>query len=292
MTRGRSRSRGHPRPAKMSHHSDTTSFVKRVLCKARVKMSEVLATLAYIDRAQPYLEISSDSKYLFERVFLGALIVATKFLNDSSLPNIHWAQCTRLFGKHDVCRIEREFLEVLDWELRLTEDDLLAHYDSLILVAFPKAPLSSVHRPFKLPASEECTHVEEREENMLHSSSLLSFPSSAHQRSNTNSPTRLPLTSYLFSPSSCLPTSVSPSTPDLEFDDTQLALDTDSDPSCSPPLLTPPSGLTLESDGNRCSGGRKNSDSFWDTFFSSMRIQEASSPILRFQERRQSSICH
>ncbi|KAJ3855740.1 hypothetical protein EV368DRAFT_25498, partial [Lentinula lateritia] len=134
MTRGRSQSKRHRRPAKISPCSDATSFVERVLHKVRVKMSEVLATLAYIDRARSFLQISSDTKYPFERVFLGALIVATKFLNDSCIPNMHWAQCSRLFGKHDIGRIEREFLEVLDWDLTLTEEDLLAHYDSLILI--------------------------------------------------------------------------------------------------------------------------------------------------------------
>lgn len=78
MTRGRSQSRRHRRPAKISPCSDATSFVERVLHKARVKISEVLATLAYIDRARPYLQISSDTKYPFERVLLGALIIATK----------------------------------------------------------------------------------------------------------------------------------------------------------------------------------------------------------------------
>ncbi|KAJ4001281.1 hypothetical protein F5050DRAFT_1803364 [Lentinula boryana] len=287
MTRGRSQSRRQPRPAGPA--SDVTTFVKRVLRKSRATMAEVLATLAYVNRARPYLQVSSDSKYPFERVFLGALIVASKFLNDSCLSNMYWAQCTRLFGKHDVGRIEREFLEVLDWELRLTEDDLLAHYEPLVLATFsdaPDAPLSE--SIVKLPRFQECPLIEEAEEE-LSSSPLPSFPSSAHQRSETNQPTRLPLIMHFSSPSSFSPRAPLPSpasalTPDLEFDGTNCSFDTDSNSSSSPPPLTPPSSLAAEVNEDRTKG----SDSFWDTFFSSMRLQEASSPIARFQKRTNS----
>ena len=42
-----------------------------------------------------------------------------------------------MFGKRDVGRIEREFLDVLDFELSVTEDDILSHHDSLSAVALP-----------------------------------------------------------------------------------------------------------------------------------------------------------
>ncbi|KAJ3823901.1 hypothetical protein F5880DRAFT_1563939 [Lentinula raphanica] len=290
MTRGRSSKRP-PRQSKASDSpssANATSFVKRVLRRASVTMAELLATLAYIDRARPYLQVSSDSKYPFERVFLGALIVASKFLNDSCLPNMHWAQCTRLFGKHDVGRIEREFLEVLDWELKLTEDDLLSHYDSLILATFPDAPEVSLPTTSTQCSTSEIPRVcgQERPHCVDEvGEGSLSFPSPAHQRSNTSQPTHLPLIIQLPSPSPISPiqsTSVSLPTPELEFDDNCSSFDSDSISSCSPPLLTPPSSLTTkDSDG----GSRKSTGSFWYTFFTSMRIQEASSPIMRYQER-------
>lgn len=59
----------------------------------------------------------------------------TQYLNDSTLKNVHWALCTGVFGKRDVGRIEREFLDVLDFQLGITEDDLLAHHDGLSAIA-------------------------------------------------------------------------------------------------------------------------------------------------------------
>ncbi|KAL0572584.1 hypothetical protein V5O48_009376 [Marasmius crinis-equi] len=127
--RGRSSSR-RPELAKF------TTFVTNVLTRAEVTTPVVLATLVYIDRAKPHLHIALE-EWALERVFLGASIVASKYLNDSTLKNIHWALCTGVFGKRDVGRIEREFLDVLDWELQITEDDLMSHHAGLSAVAFP-----------------------------------------------------------------------------------------------------------------------------------------------------------
>jgi hypothetical protein len=35
---------------------------------------------------------------------------------------------TGVFGKRDVGRIEREFLQVLNWDLSISEDDILSHH--------------------------------------------------------------------------------------------------------------------------------------------------------------------
>lgn len=39
--------------------------------------------------------------------------------------------CTGIFGKRDIGRIEREFLAVLDWELSISEADVLSHHAQL-----------------------------------------------------------------------------------------------------------------------------------------------------------------
>jgi hypothetical protein len=39
--------------------------------------------------------------------------------------------CTGIFGKRDIGRIEREMLAVLDWELSLSDSDILAHHANI-----------------------------------------------------------------------------------------------------------------------------------------------------------------
>ena len=90
-----------------------------------------------------------------------------QYLNDSSLKNVHWAVCTGIFGKRDVGRIEREFLDVLDFELSISEDDIMAHHDTIMsLVAparhhsshgIPSVPLPELGYPSGSPTSTEAS---------------------------------------------------------------------------------------------------------------------------------------
>ncbi|OBZ69245.1 PHO85 cyclin-9 [Grifola frondosa] len=119
-----------------SEHAKFTKFVTDVIYKAEVKVPALLVSLVYIDRAKPHIQIALE-QWACERVFLGALILANKYLNDSTLKNVHWALCTGVFGKRDIGRIEREFLDVLDFELGVQEADILAHHDVIMALMHP-----------------------------------------------------------------------------------------------------------------------------------------------------------
>ncbi|KAJ7319327.1 hypothetical protein DFH08DRAFT_713894 [Mycena albidolilacea] len=119
-----------------------TTFATTVLSRAEVTPATVLVALVYISRARPHLSIALE-EWALERVFLGSLIVASKYTNDSTLKNVHWALCTGVFGKRDIGRIEREFLDVLDWELGVSESDLLAHHEGLIAASERSSALAS-----------------------------------------------------------------------------------------------------------------------------------------------------
>ncbi|KAF9555233.1 hypothetical protein CPC08DRAFT_643144, partial [Agrocybe pediades] len=126
-----SSSRGRAFNKRKPEHVKFAGFIKDVLSRAEVTMPTLLAALVYIDRARPQLHIGLE-QWALERVFLGALIVASKYLNDSTLKNVHWAMCTGVFGKRDVGRIEREYLDVLGFELKITEEDLLKHEQGIL----------------------------------------------------------------------------------------------------------------------------------------------------------------
>ncbi|KAJ7651041.1 hypothetical protein FB45DRAFT_1018399 [Roridomyces roridus] len=119
------------RPPRRTRSRRFTSFVGTVLSRAEIPTPTVLVALHYMARARPHLTIAVP-QYALERVFLGALVCAAKYTNDSTLKNIHWGMCTGVFGAGDIGRIEREFLEVLDWELGVTEEDLLRYHKGLV----------------------------------------------------------------------------------------------------------------------------------------------------------------
>ncbi|KAJ7845712.1 hypothetical protein B0H14DRAFT_3138994 [Mycena olivaceomarginata] len=115
-----------------SSSSAFSRLVARVLRRGDVEMRVILVTLVYVDRAKPHLQISRPD-WIHHRVFLGALVVASKYVNDCTLKNVHWAECTGIFTTHDIGIMERDFLTVLDYQLGVKEDDIMAHHASLMV---------------------------------------------------------------------------------------------------------------------------------------------------------------
>ncbi|KAI1380265.1 hypothetical protein F4677DRAFT_406287 [Hypoxylon crocopeplum] len=74
------------------------------------------------------------------RIFLAALILAAKYLNDSSPKNKHWASYSHIstdsysfgFSRTEVNLMEKQLLFLLDWELRITEEDLYRELDPFL----------------------------------------------------------------------------------------------------------------------------------------------------------------
>ncbi|KAF7327932.1 Cyclin N-terminal domain-containing protein [Mycena kentingensis (nom. inval.)] len=120
FTMGRSHSRGRSAARSSPYLAACTTFATTVLTRTEVTPATVLASLVCITRDCLHLSIALE-----------------EYTNDSTLKNVHWALCTGVFGKHDVSRIEREFLAVLNWELGIHEADLLAHHQALAEAAFP-----------------------------------------------------------------------------------------------------------------------------------------------------------
>ncbi|KAJ7463368.1 hypothetical protein FB451DRAFT_1494476, partial [Mycena latifolia] len=99
------------------------TFVRILRSHAEATLPMILAALAYVGRARAHLShpSQSHSPSAREHVWLGALISASKYTQDSTLKNLHRALCTGVFGVGDIGRIEREFLGVLDWKLGVRE---------------------------------------------------------------------------------------------------------------------------------------------------------------------------
>ncbi|KAF5367216.1 hypothetical protein D9757_012220 [Collybiopsis confluens] len=191
-----------------------TTFVSTVLERAEVTTPVVLASLAYIDRARPHLHIALE-EWALERVFLGALIVASKYLNDSTLKNVHWALCTGVFGKRDVGRIEREFLDVLDWELAVSEADILAHHAGVSAIIAPSPPpskqLSPRHHNSRVAIRQTSRHNNHHHRYQAHRTSCPDLePSDPMSDSDASSSPQTPLTLNV-SPESFMPSSSSSS---------------------------------------------------------------------------------
>ncbi|KAF8450943.1 hypothetical protein L210DRAFT_2421615 [Boletus edulis BED1] len=67
------------------------------------------------------------------RVFLATLIVAAKYLNDSSPKNKHWSAYASLFDLAEVNLMEKQLLFLLDYDLRFDENEALKHFAPFIV---------------------------------------------------------------------------------------------------------------------------------------------------------------
>jgi len=69
-------------PMHRPEHAKFLTFVTNVITRAEITTPTILAALVYIDRARPHLHIALE-EWALERVFLGAIIVASKVCSHS-----------------------------------------------------------------------------------------------------------------------------------------------------------------------------------------------------------------
>jgi len=114
-------------------------FITQLVVSSNVQVPTLMSTLVYLHRLKSRLQpMAKGLRCTTHRIFLASLILAAKYLNDSSPKNKHWAtySCVTAasgaafgFSRTEVNLMEKQLLFLLDWDLRITEDDLYRELD-------------------------------------------------------------------------------------------------------------------------------------------------------------------
>lgn len=104
------------------------TFIYGLIKHSNVQSTTLMTCLVYLNRLKQVIPPNSVGMYsTHHRIFLGAMLIAAKYTNDSSPMNKHWSSYTNgLLTLREVNALEIEMIQYIGWDnLRFQNDDLI-----------------------------------------------------------------------------------------------------------------------------------------------------------------------
>lgn len=126
------------------------TFLTRLVRYTNVYTGTLLATLVYLNRLKQRLPKNARGlPCTRHRILLSCLILSSKFHNDSSPKNSHWAKYTDgLFSVKDVNLMERQLLYLLNWDLKVKNLEMVVQLGRFLAPIQEEILTSSKMRKF------------------------------------------------------------------------------------------------------------------------------------------------
>ncbi|KAJ4393107.1 PHO85 cyclin-1 [Gnomoniopsis smithogilvyi] len=194
-------------------------FIRNLVWSSNVQVPTLMSTLVYLNRLKSRLQPEAKGlRCTAHRIFLAALILTAKYLNDSSPKNKHWAKYTQIwddangprciapgcsqgsrctreshlrspdfeFSKTEVNLMEKQLLMLLEWELRVTKEDLYRELDVFLaplrekIIAEHERSMRRVERLARIEAEDAARREQERQLEELYASTYNAYTTPPH----------------------------------------------------------------------------------------------------------------
>lgn len=137
-------------------HRQIYKFVRTLFNAAQLTAECAIITLVYLERLLTYAELDI-APCNWKRIVLGAILLASKVWDDQAVWNVDYCQILKDITVEDMNELERQFLELLQFNINVPSSVYAKYYFDLRTLAeanelnFPTEPLSK-ERAQKLEA--------------------------------------------------------------------------------------------------------------------------------------------